>query len=218
MVPLPKMIRIVLKVYYLSLLILNNYLALKVVGKEIETNNGATRNYFMANEDTEYVSDEYADIKQQIGLEKKEADIFFQKVTKQLKKQLEKIKEKGDEIIPETTFQKIINNNGYLSESIIRRVRKHGILVVRNTIPPKETLNMMSDLLDYMDKNDIYPTSNFTQTAQDIFWSKPQMQARQHPNMVKIQKVLLRDLWHKQQDNEVDVDLRFSKYNAEFRK
>lgn len=218
MVPLPKMIRIVLKVYYLSLLILNNYLALKVVGKEIETNNGANRNYFMANEDTEYVSDEYADIKQQIGLENKEADIFFQKVTKQLKKQLEKIKEKGDEIIPETTFQKIINNNGYLSESIIRRVRKHGILVVRNTIPPKETLNMMSDLLDYMDKNDIYPTSNFTQTAQDIFWSKPQMQARQHPNMVKIQKVLLRDLWHKQQDNEVDVDLRFSKYNAEFRK
>ena len=111
MVPLPKMIRIVLKVYYLSLLILNNYLALKVVGKEIETNNGANRNYFMANEDTEYVSDEYADIKQQIGLENKEADIFFQKVTKQLKKQLEKIKEKGDEIIPETTFQKIINNN-----------------------------------------------------------------------------------------------------------
>ena len=210
--------RVSLRVYWLSLLILSKYLALKVDGKEIETNSGATNNYFMANEDTEYVSDEYADIKHQIGIEKKEADIFFQKVTKQLKKQLEKIKEKGDEIIPETTFQKIINNNGYLSESIIRRVRKHGILVVRNTIPPKETLNMMSDLLDYMDKNDIYPTSNFTQTAQDIFWSKPQMQARQHPNMVKIQKVLLRDLWHKQQDNEVDVDLRFSKYNAEFRK
>ena len=166
---------------------------------------------FILNEDTEYISNEYADIKQQIGIDKNEADIFFNKIKRQLKKQIEKVKERSNEIIPETTFQRIINNNGHLSESNIRKVQKRGILIVRNTIPQKETLNMMSDILDYMDKNYMYQANNFSHTAHEVFWSKPQMEARQHPNMIKIQKALLEDLWHKNQDNEVDVDLRLNK-------
>ena len=201
---------VVTKVIPIILLFLNwDNFVLEVAGNKTEPNNVSINDFFVTNENTEYLSNEYADIKQDIGIEKNEADIFFQKVKRQLKKQLEKVKEKGNEIIPETTFQKIINNNGHLSESIIRRVQKHGVLIVRNTIPPKETLNMMSDILSYMDKNDMYQTNNFSETALEIYWSKPQMQARQHPNMIKVQKALLMDLWHMQKDNEVDVDLRF---------
>ena len=201
---------VVTKVIHIILLFLNwDNFVLEVAGNKTEPNNVSINDFFVTNENTEYLSNEYADIKQDIGIEKNEADIFFQKVKRQLKKQLEKVKEKGNEIIPETTFQKIINNNGHLSESIIRRVQKHGVLIVRNTIPPKETLNMMSDILSYMDKNDMYQTNNFSETALEIYWSKPQMQARQHPNMIKVQKALLMDLWHMQKDNEVDVDLRF---------
>ena len=201
---------VVTKIIPIILLFLNwDNFVLEVAGNKTEPNNVSINDFFVTNENTEYLSNEYADIKQDIGIEKNEADIFFQKVKRQLKKQLEKVKEKGNEIIPETTFQKIINNNGHLSESIIRRVQKHGVLIVRNTIPPKETLNMMSDILSYMDKNDMYQTNNFSETALEIYWSKPQMQARQHPNMIKVQKALLMDLWHMQKDNEVDVDLRF---------
>ena len=201
---------VVTKIIPIIVLFLNwDTFVLEVAGNKTEPNNVSINDFFVTNENTEYLSNEYADIKQDIGIEKNEADIFFQKVKRQLKKQLEKVKEKGNEIIPETTFQKIINNNGHLSESIIRRVQKHGVLIVRNTISPKETLNMMSDILSYMDKNDMYQTNNFSETALEIYWSKPQMQARQHPNMIKVQKALLMDLWHMQKDNEVDVDLRF---------
>ena len=200
---------VVRKVIPTILLLVNcDNFVLEIAGNTIEPNNGSIDDFYVTNENTEYVSNEYTELKQDIEIKRDEADIFFQKVQKQLRRQLEKIKEKGNEIIPETSFQKIANNNGHLSESIIRKVQKHGILIVRNTIPPKETLNMMSDILSYMDKNDMYPTNNFSETALEIYWSKPQMQARQHPNMIEVQKALLNDLWHVQQDNKVDVDLR----------
>ena len=195
---------------FFLLIIINTFVS-KALGKEKHVNSGSMHTPFDSNEDTEYISNEYADIKQQIGIDKDEADSFYHKIKKKLNKQIEKIKEKGNEIIPETTFQRIINNNGHLSESNIRKVQKHGILIVRNTIPPKEALNMMSDILDYMDKNYMYQANNFSLTAHEIFWSKPQMKARQHPNMIKVQKALLEDLWHKNPDNEVDVDLRLNK-------
>ena len=192
---------------------INNFVP-KALGLDTNPKSGSMDSNYIKNEDTEYVSNEYAYIKQQIGIEKNDANIFFQKIQRQLKKQLEKNKEKGNEIIPETTFQKIKNNHGHLSESIIRKVQKHGILIVRGTIPPKEALHMMSDILDYMDENDVYQANNFSQAAQEIFWTKPQLNARQHPNMIKVQKALLQDLWHKQEDNEVDVDLRLKENNA----
>ena len=40
----------------------------------------------------------------------------------------------------------------------------------------------------------------------EIYWSKPQMRARQHTNMYTVQKALLR-LWTKDKDNDMDVDL-----------
>ena len=122
-------------------------------------------------------------------------------------KQLQRIKEKGSKIIPETTFQKIANNGGHLSEAIVRKVRKHGVLIVRNAIPAKEAYDMMSELIRYLYSNNMYP-GNKSQTAFEIYWSKSQIRARQHPNMIKVQKVLLGDLWHTNTNNQVDVDLR----------
>ena len=118
-------------------MLINNFV-LKALGEGKHFESGSMHTPFISNEDTEYISNEYADIKQQIGIEKNEADIFFHKIKRQLKKQMKKMKERGNEIIPETTFQRIMNNNGHLSESTIRKVQKHGILILRNTIPQKE--------------------------------------------------------------------------------
>ena len=179
------------------------------IGVTAETNGGTINDLFNPNENTEYISDDYARLKEVISLEPKEAEQFFQKVKRQLIKQLDRIKEKGSEIIPETTFQRILSNGGHLPDSIIRKVQKHGVLIVRNTIPSREALEMMSDLIKYMYTNNIYPINNTSQTVFEIYWSKSQMQARQHPNMIKVQQSLLNDLWHTNEDNEVDIDLRF---------
>lgn len=200
----------ILILLYFNLLIYNKYGygVSKTVGVNSEIHGGSINDLFHANENTEYVSDEYANLKEGISLQSDLADKLFQKVKRQLLKQLERIKEKGTEIIPETTFQKITNNGGHLSESIVRKVHKHGVLIVRNTIPAEETYEMMSELIRYLYNNNMYP-SNKSQTAFEIYWSKPQIRARQHPNMIKVQKALLMDLWHTNEDNQVDVDLRF---------
>ena len=168
---------------------------------------GSIINLFDSNENTEYLSDEYVALKKEISLNSKDAERLFQKVKRQLLKHVDKIKEKGSEIIPETSFQKIASNGGHLPEATIRKVEKHGILIVRNTIPAKEVLEMMPELVKYLYDNELY-TTNMTKTAFEIYWSKPQIQARQHPNMIAVQKALLEDLWHTNEDNEVDVDLR----------
>ena len=168
---------------------------------------GSIINLFDSNENTEYLSDEYVALKKEISLNSKDAKRLFQKVKRQLLKHVDKIKEKGSEIIPETSFQKIASNGGHLPDATIRKVEKHGILIVRNTIPAKEVLEMMPELVKYLYNNELY-TANMTKTAFEIYWSKPQMKARQHPNMIAVQKALLQDLWHTNEDNEVDVDLR----------
>ena len=84
------------------------------IGVTAETNGGTINDLFNPNENTEYISDDYARLKEVISLEPKEAEQFFQKVKRQLIKQLDRIKEKGSEIIPETTFQRILSNGGHL--------------------------------------------------------------------------------------------------------
>ena len=168
---------------------------------------GTFINLFDSDENTEYLSDEYVALKNEISLNSKDAERLFQKVKRQLLKYVDKIKEKGSEIIPETSFQKIASNGGHLPDATIRKVEKHGILIIRNTIPAKEVLQMMPELVKYLYDNELY-TTNMTKTAFEIYWSKPQIQARQHPNMIAVQKALLQDLWHTNEDNIVDVDLR----------
>ena len=189
-------------------LIITSYSYIDVNGAEV--NDGSINHLLNVNENTEYVSDDYSALKEEISLPSDEADKFFQKVKKQLLKQIDRIKEKGNSIIPETTFQRIVSNGGHLSESIVRKVQKHGVLIVRNTIPPRETLLMRSELTRYMYNNDMFQ-SNASQAAFEIYWSKPQLKARQHPNMIQVQKALLQDVWHTDEDNEVDVDLRLNK-------
>jgi len=44
------------------------------------------------------------------------------------------------------------------------------------------------------------------QTVYEIYWSKSQVNARQHTNIVAVQKALL-ELWHMNEDNVPSVNL-----------
>ncbi len=54
---------------------------------------------------------------------------------KRLERQLEKMRERGNDIIPVTTLDSIKNNGWKVPKGVADRVRKRGVLVVRETIP-----------------------------------------------------------------------------------
>ena len=53
---------------------------------------------------------------------------------------------KGNSVIPQTTLSKIIKNNGKIPETVARKVKKRGVLIVRHTIPSETIHQWMADL------------------------------------------------------------------------
>ena len=82
---------------------------------------------------------------------------IWEKLEKKLDKELEKIRVKGNKLIPETSWEKIMNNGGKIPEKVAQKVHKRGVLIVRNTIPESEVKDMMADLVKYLYSNNGFP-------------------------------------------------------------
>ena len=50
-----------------------------------------------------------------------------------------------------------MNNGGKFPDKIADKVRKRGVVVVRNTIPEEEVKEMMADLVKYLYTNNGFP-------------------------------------------------------------
>ncbi len=166
---------------------------------------GGTINDLFTHEETVFRSEEYVKLKDRIKLGIDNVEELFQRVRKRLQKQVESTMERGVNVVPVTTYEKIRNNGGRLPEGVAEKVRRRGVVVVRDTIPREEIETMVADLLKYMYDNGAFPTSGKNQTVYEVYWSKAQMSARQHPRMSAVQKALLQ-LWHAKEKG-VDVDL-----------
>jgi len=59
--------------------------------------------------------------------------------------------------IPITSFDKIFHNGGEIPEKIAQKVRKRGVVIVRNTIPIDEISEYHSDLIKYLYNNNGFP-------------------------------------------------------------
>ena len=101
---------------------------------------------FVNGEDSEYESNMYKQLKELMDLDVIEVEKNIQEISEELRKQFEAISKKGNAIIPQTSLSKIIKNNGRIPETVARKVRKRGVLIVRHTIPSEEIHQWMSDL------------------------------------------------------------------------
>ena len=132
-------------------------------GPSIDLTEGGTINDLFSEDLKAYYSDEYVELKDIIEHDQENIEDVFKKVEKKLDKQLEVIKERGNELIPTVSFDKIRNNGGKLPEGIADKVRKRGVLIIKNVIPKQEVEDMMTELLKYMYKNEMYPPKDKTQ-------------------------------------------------------
>lgn len=108
----------------------------------------------------------------------------------------------GDSVWPEVAFADIAA--GTVPDATRAAIRERGCAVVRGTFPREVAEGWDRALTDYVDANDfdtVYKRVDdeiFAGMAMarpsifPIYWSQPQVQARQHPNMAKVQSFLNR--------------------------
>jgi len=119
-------------------------------------------------------------------------------------REIERLRERGLEVWPVIPFADI--ENGNVGDAVICQVRRRGCAVVKGHFDKAQALGWDRQLVEYLQKNDfdrVYrgPGDNFFGSLQasrpeifPIYWSRPQMEARQHERMARVQSFLNR-LW-----------------------
>lgn len=88
------------------------------------------------------------DIVQRYGEEKLQAS--WTRLTAAVEKEIEIIKEKGSDTIPQIDFSTILKNNGKFPSTFAEEVRHRGCVVIRNVVDRTEALKYKDDVMKYI--------------------------------------------------------------------
>ena len=141
-------------------------------------------------------------LKQRLNLDQNALQDSFDRLEKVLDEELPKL---GPESIPQVNFQDLQDSNGKFNDDIIAKLKKSGVIIIRNVFSKDQAELWNQGLIDYFELNGLDPKDKKTNMFES-YWSKPQVEARHHPNMILLQKALM-NLWSKNPGLDDCVDL-----------
>ncbi|KAG8997760.1 hypothetical protein FRB94_007482 [Tulasnella sp. JGI-2019a] len=134
----------------------------------------------------------------------------FADLLQAIKVGVEEIQLKGADTIPEVAFAELIQNNG--SEGPWKdEAKRRGAVVVRDVVDDKEALAWKEEVKAYVKANPQvkgFPADN--KQVFELYWSKPQLAARSHPNVLAVQKALQQQLFHADPNAPVSLNIPLS--------
>jgi hypothetical protein len=128
------------------------------------------------------------------------------------------VRAEGDEVIPQLAYRDICNEA--VSAAQLQRIRRRGCVIVRNVFAREQAVAWNEEIGRYIDDNDYLRKARdkagldqyFSTLAAGrpqifgLYWSRPQMQARQHENMDVTRRFLNR-LWnYRRADDSLEFD------------
>ncbi|KAF4467848.1 DUF1479-domain-containing [Fusarium albosuccineum] len=153
--------------------------------------------------DDEALPQRFADVKRSLIKDKGALHASWTRLLRQLRDETEVVRSKGSGCIPEIQFAELDNPPTDFSNEI----RKRGVAVVRQVIPEREARAYKDEVEAYISANPATKgTSGFIGTTTyadvaafpphdpqvyELYWSRPQLAARSHPNMLKTQQFLM---------------------------
>lgn len=111
------------------------------------------------------------------------------------------------QMIPEVHFSAIQANNGELPEESKQALKERGTIIVRGLVSQMEALSWKQRIRDYIELNPStkgFPADN--PQVYELYWSKPQLEAREHPNMLTTQAALNK-VWSVAPEDIVDTSV-----------
>lgn len=165
------------------------------------------------------IAEQIADAKRSLRAELSDPAALFREVEAHIKDEVETIdakKAEGEAVIPEVDFEDIAAEQ--VSDATRRDIKRRGCAIVRGTFPRERAQVWNETLGEYLMRNDYYDTGSdapaddyFSNLDADrpqifsIYWSKPQVEARQDERMAEAQTFLNR-LWIYERDEETYFD------------
>ncbi|KAK0472078.1 DUF1479-domain-containing protein [Armillaria novae-zelandiae] len=112
----------------------------------------------------------------------------------------ETISKQGADYLPQLHFADIPN----LTEAHKAEIRNKGCVIIRNVIDDQQAIAWRHNLQDFVAANpDVEGLPNSDKQFFQLFWTKPQIEARAHPNMLEV-STWLNQIYH--YDGELERD------------
>lgn len=143
--------------------------------------------------------EKYASIKKSLIKDPEALKESWLRLKRVLKEAIEEIEEKRISSIPVVEFSELKT----LTEEQIKEIKNRGTLVVRNVIPREIAETYKNDILKYVEANP--HTNGFPEEKKvvyELYWSKPQVKARSHPNMITTLN-FMNGLWNASPEREI---------------
>lgn len=128
----------------------------------------------------------------------------WMRLLKHLEKEtIPQVNELSHSIIPEVDFSSIVENGGELPEKAKGLLKDRGTIIIRGLVPEKQALDWKQSVRDYIKKNPStkgFPAHDIQ--VYELYWSKAQLEARAHQNMLRAQTAL-NLVWNKKPEDRV---------------
>ncbi|KAK4055478.1 hypothetical protein OIV83_000024 [Microbotryomycetes sp. JL201] len=133
-------------------------------------------------------------------------------VLKSLEHELKEVEKRGSEVVPIVEFPKDESQTdkglrAWTDDKTIKQIRKRGAVVIRGVVEKNKALEWKERIREYVRQNP--SVKGFPENDKQVFelyWSKSQLEARSHPNMVRAMQTFLSDLFRTNHQSELSVD------------
>lgn len=125
----------------------------------------------------------------------------YHRLTKALQTEADRIERLGPRAIPEIEFSEIEKNDGRLPEGLVELVRQTGCVILRGVVPEEKAMKWEKELKEYTKNHPKvagYPKND--PQSFSLFWTKPQVEIRSHPTILKAMKTMS-EIWHLSRDD-----------------
>lgn len=153
-------------------------------------------------------------LKARIAQSGRTVEEHFAELEARIARKVEKVKaerEAGEQVWPVIDFADI--EAGTVPAELVAKVKERGCAVVRGTFPHEQALQWDQDIVDYTTRNEFFekytgPADDFFASVEStpeiypIYWSQPQMEARQSPRMAAVQGFLNSQWTHESQGRQ----------------
>jgi len=134
--------------------------------------------------DTYAWPDAFGELKERLRPDPEKLAAAWSRLETALEGELAEIERRQQEVIPEVSFSEIQRNNGRMPEAVEREVRKRGVVIVRGVVESGQARAWKAGVQQYARQNPShvgFPAHD--PQVLELYWSRPQLEARQHPNM-----------------------------------
>ena len=125
----------------------------------------------METKHTPFKSQQIRNVKNHLKINQETFKNAFERLERSLDEELPKL---SADVIPDIDFGELLSNKGKFDEDFSQKIRKHGVVIIRNVFDREYAEKLYKGLSEYMRTNGEDPTA-FGTTFFEIYWSKEQV-------------------------------------------